>query len=68
MTLILFEIGIIFEIIAFLMAYLIFFNEYQKHFVIKKKAVIESIKASLVVFLFLTIIFTFVIFLLTKNI
>jgi len=59
---------ILFEIIAFLMAYLIFFNEYQKHFVIKKKAVIESIKASLVVFLFLTIIFTFVIFLLTKNI
>jgi len=68
MTLVLFEIGIIFEIMAFLMAYLIFFNEYQKHFVIKKKAVIESLKASFFVFLFLTIIFTIVIFILTKNI
>ncbi|HQJ75681.1 MAG TPA: hypothetical protein PKW14_08875 [Bacteroidota bacterium] len=68
MTLVLFEIGIIFEVIAFLMAYLIFFNEYQKHFVIKKKAIIESLKASFVVFLFLTIIFTIVIFILTKNI
>lgn len=61
------EISLIFEFIALIMAFLIFYNDYEKHFPTKKKAFIESIKASLIVFLFLFILFTIVIIILVFH-